>query len=66
MTLTDVLAAELAAQSLSVNAWAKRSGVHVGTAQFTLAGADPKLATLRKLLAGLGRDLAWLHRQLEA
>lgn len=52
MTLTDVLAASSAAQSLSVNAWAKRSGVHVGTAQF--------------VLAGLGRDLAWLHRQLEA
>jgi predicted transcriptional regulator len=64
VTLPEILAAELAAQSLSVYGWAKAAGVPVGTAQFVLAGTDPRLQTLRKLLAGLGKDLGWLQSRL--
>ena len=64
-SLPAVIIAEAMTQGLTVAELARRSGLSHSTVDTALA-SDPRFGTVRKLLKGLGRDLRWLHRQLEA
>ena len=67
MTLAEVLDAERARQSLTVYAVAKRANVSQNTTGRILTGdvTDPNWETVLALLAALGKDLAWLAKQLD-
>jgi transcriptional regulator with XRE-family HTH domain len=66
MTLTGVLEAERVRQGQSLNGLAKAAGQSPGRVHSVLSGqtANPSFDTVRAILAGLGRSLTWLDRQL--
>lgn len=70
--LSEVLAAEVERQNLTqleLCARAARAGhtLSQGRLAEVLGGktADPRLSTLRAILAGLGKSLGWLERKLK-
>lgn len=65
MTIAEALSAELLRQGVSLNELAERAGVRPASAYDVLSGktANPGILTLTKLLAPLGKSLAWLERQ---
>lgn len=67
MTLASILDAERQRQDLTVNELARRSGHSLGRVHGVLTGAtpDPRFATVRAILAGLGKSLTWLDRQMK-
>jgi transcriptional regulator with XRE-family HTH domain len=68
MTLARILDAERQRQSLTVNELARRADASLGRVHGVLTGKtpDPRFATVRAILKGLGRSLTWLDRQLGA
>lgn len=62
-SLPAVLLAEAIGQGLTVAELARRSGLSHSSVDTALA-SDPRFSTVLKLLAGLGKDLRWLARQL--
>lgn len=68
MTLAHILDAERSRQSLSLNELARRANQSPGRVHAVLSGqtADPQLGTVRAILAGMGRSLTWLDKQLRA
>ena len=65
MTISEALSAERERQGISVYELAKRSGMSAGRAHAILDGttSNPGILTVMKLLAALGKSLAWLERQ---
>jgi DNA-binding phage protein len=63
--LSCVLRGELDAKGWTATHLARESGVPQSRVSELLSGttADPRLSTVLALLAALGRDLGWLHRQ---
>jgi DNA-binding phage protein len=66
MTLAQVLNAERERQARSILEVARAAGVPVSRAHgvFTGETPDPRFSTLSKLVAALGKSLAWLEREL--
>ncbi|HVL12906.1 MAG TPA: helix-turn-helix domain-containing protein [Gemmata sp.] len=66
MTLAEALSAERARQGLSVYELAKRSQLRAIGIHKILDGSTPNpgLLTTVRILSALGRDLAWLVKQL--
>lgn len=66
MTLSEALTAERERQGKSINELAKAARVPVSRAHgvFTGSTPDPRFSTLVKLLAALGKSLAWLEAEL--
>ena len=64
-TLAEVLSAELKARNLSTAEVARQSGVPQSAVWSAVNGAStsPGWLTVLAILAAIGRDLAWLHRQ---
>ena len=65
-SLAAALDAERARQSLSLNELARRSDQSPGRVHSVLSGqtVNPSFGTVRAILSGLGKSLAWLDRQL--
>lgn len=65
MTLAEVLDAERQRLGLSVNELAKRAGMRPASVHDITTGKtqNPGICTVEKVLAVLGRNLAWLERQ---
>jgi transcriptional regulator with XRE-family HTH domain len=68
VTLARIFTAERERQGITVNELARRSGHSLGRVHGVLTGKtpDPRFATVRAILKGLGRSLTWLDRQLGA
>lgn len=68
MTLAVALDAERERQALSVNALAKKAGLSPGRVHGILTGGTPNpgILTVRAILVGLGKNLAWLEKQIRA
>lgn len=64
-TLAGVLTAERKAKDMTDAELARRAGVRHTSLRDVLTGAsaDPRWDTVSAILAGLGRDLRWLHAQ---
>ena len=65
-TLAAALDAERERQGLSLNELARRANQSPGRVHAVLSGGttNPGIVTVRAILAGLGKSLAWLDRQL--
>lgn len=64
LSLASILTAERSAKGMSDADLSRKSGIKHTTLRDVLTGAsDPRWGTLSALLAGLGRDLRWLHGQ---
>jgi transcriptional regulator with XRE-family HTH domain len=66
MTLASILSAERERQGLSVNELARRANQSPGRVHAVLTGEteNPSFGTVRAILAGLGKSLSWLDKQL--
>lgn len=66
MTLAEVLETERTRQGLSVNGLAKAAGQSPGRVHAVLTGetVNPSFGTVRAILGGLGKSLAWLEKKL--
>lgn len=66
MRLSQILTAERERQSRSILEVARAAGVPVSRAHgvFTGTTPDPRFSTVAKLLAALGKSLAWLEREM--
>ncbi len=66
MTLARILDAERVRQSLSLNELARRADQSPGRVHGVLTGGtvNPSFGTVRAILAGLGKSLTWLDKQL--
>ena len=66
MTISEALSAEQKRQGVSVYELAKRSEMSAGRVHGILTGATPNpgVLTVGRLLAAMGKSLAWLERQL--
>ena len=66
MTLAQALTAEREKQSRSILDVARAAGVPVSRAHGVFSGEtpDPRFSTLSKLVAALGKSLAWLEREM--
>lgn len=67
MTLSEALTAERERQNLTPYELAKRCGMSAARLTDILTGAtaNPGLLTVCRVLAALGRDLKWLHKEME-
>lgn len=65
MTIAEALTAELARQGVTVYKLAKASEMPASRVHDILNGVtgNPGVLTLQRLLAALGKSLAWLERQ---
>lgn len=66
MTIAQILDAERRRQDLTVYRLAKAAGMSPGRMTAILDGTTPNpgILTVRAILAGLGRSLTWLDKQL--
>lgn len=66
MTLSEALSAERVRQGVSVNDLAKRADVPYSRAHGVLSGKTPNpgILTVTKIVAALGKSLAWLETEL--
>lgn len=64
-SLPAILAAELVAKGWSINRLARAAGLRPSSVGDVVSGhtPNPGVLTLLAILAPLGRDLGWLHRQ---
>ena len=65
VTLAEALDAERVRLGLSVNELAKRAGMRPAAVHDLTTGktSNPGIATVEKVLAVLGKNLAWLERK---
>jgi transcriptional regulator with XRE-family HTH domain len=68
VTIAEALDAERTRLGYSVNELARRAGVRVSVVHDILGGTtkNPGLLTAARVLAALGRSLAWLEEQTTA
>ena len=68
MTLAEILEAERRRQGLSLNALARAAAQSPGRVHAILTGETerPRFDTVVAILAGLGKSLTWLDKQLNA
>ncbi len=66
MTLADVITAEASRQGLTIRELAARSDLsHSRLHELMRGQTDPRWSAVTAVLAGLGRSLTWLDRQIK-